>query len=342
MADLVPEEISMCRRQEDECKTCLGNDCNVKPTFQRCRSCNSTQSVNCIRAGTSFASVTCRLYDDECYTYSDSNSVVTRGCLSDAQVTSEVIQSCQTNGDACATCSDANGCNSRVVDGEFCLECDSTIDPECATNATFTMRKQCPLSPNRVGCYLYDDGGDIVKRGCVADLLTEEIEMCRREGSECKTCVGNDCNAQTRFQSCRTCNSTQTVNCIRSSGAVPTVQCAKYTDECYVNVDNDVVTRGCLAASTLTEEARTVCSEGSDESCQTCGGTSNCNNQLIDGEFCISCDAEVDENCRTNANFTLRKQCPLSVHPVGCFLFTDGGKSNSPFKSTVLGNSVYV
>lgn len=315
----------MCRRQGRECKTCIGDDCNVKPTFQRCRACNSTQNVNCIRAGTSFASVDCRLYHDECYTYADSNNVVTRGCLSDVAVTPQVVESCKGQGDSCNTCTDANGCNSKVVDGEFCLQCDSTYDPDCVSNANFTMRKQCPLSPNRVGCYLFDDGGEIVKRGCVADLTSNEIRMCRQERGECKTCIGDDCNAQPKFQSCRTCNSTQNVNCIRSSGAVSSVQCRKYTDQCYVHVDNNVVTRGCLAVSPLDDAERTVCTSGDNENCQTCNGNSNCNNQLVDGEFCITCDSKFDANCHSSTNFTMRKQCPLSVKPMGCYLFNDGG-----------------
>lgn len=318
----------MCRRQGSECKTCIGNDCNAQARFQSCRTCNSTQNVNCIRAGTSFASVVCRLYNDECFTHADSNNIVTRGCLNNRAVPIEIIENCSNKSDACLTCTDSNGCNSKVVDGEFCLECDSTNDPNCFSSTNFTMRKQCPLSPNRVGCYLFDDGGEIVKRGCVADLLPEETDMCRREGPECKTCIGNDCNAQPKFQSCRTCNSTATVNCIRSSGAVPSTVCRKYTDECYVHVDNNIVTRGCLSASLLEEPERQICSSGT-ESCQSCNGTANCNNQLVDGEFCLECDSASDENCRANTNFTMRKQCPLSVTPFGCYLFNDGGNINN-------------
>lgn len=251
---------------------------------------------------------------------------MTRGCLSDTSVTSAVAASCKSNSDSCDSCTDANGCNSKVVDGEFCLECNSETNPDCVSNANFTMRKQCPLSPNRVGCYLFNDGGETVKRGCVADLITEEIDMCRREGNQCKTCIGDDCNAQPTFQSCRTCNSTENVNCIRSSGSVSSVQCRKYTDQCYVNVVNDVVTRGCLAASPLDEAERTVCTLGNNENCKACNGNSNCNNQLVDGEFCLECDADSDPNCRSNTNFTMRKQCPLSVTQVGCYLFNDGGK----------------
>lgn len=326
VADLVPDEIVMCRRQGAECKTCLGNDCNVKPTFQRCRSCNSTQNVNCVRAGFSFATVACRLYDDTCYTHVDNNSVVTRGCLSDARLPVAVIQSCQSNDDSCETCSNANGCNDEIVDGEFCLHCDSEIDPNCHLNANYTMRKQCPLSPNPMGCYRFDDGGDIVKRGCVSDLVQEEIAMCRRQGTECKTCIGNDCNAKPTFQSCRTCNSTTNVNCIRSPGSFQSMLCRGYTDQCYVHVENNIVTRGCLAQSSLPETQRETCLSDRNEMCQTCNNANNCNNRIVDGEFCLTCDANTDPTCRTNANYTVRTQCPLSVNPVGCYLFNDGGK----------------
>lgn len=322
VADITPDERDFCREQGSECKTCVGNDCNAKAAFQRCRACSSASSVNCIRSPNTFASVECKQYDDSCYVHV-LNNTVTRGCLSEATVP-DVATSCApgSTSDLCETCSNENLCNNRIVDGEFCLTCDSTTDPNCAANANFTMRTQCPLSPSPRGCYRFQDG-DLVKRGCVADLPQDEIDTCRLEGRNCKTCIGNDCNAKASFQSCRACNSTNSVNCIRSPNTFVAVLCDDYLDECYTHVENNVVTRGCLATTTPAVQDR--CGSNG-ELCETCSNGPSCNNRIVDGEFCIECRSELDPNCRTALNHTMREQCPLSVNPRGCYFFDDGGE----------------
>lgn len=148
--------------------------------------------------------------------------------------------------------------------------------------------------------------------------------MCRREEEFCKTCTGSYCNKKTEFQKCRVCNSTDNVNCIRSPGSFATVTCQNYQDECFVHVENNIVTRGCLA-ETVSTPIQTDCQRNNDY-CEKCSIASNCNNKIIDGEFCLTCNTETDPNCRANLNFTMRTQCPLSVNPRGCYLFNDGGK----------------
>lgn len=318
LADIDPDEIAFCRTQ-GSCKTCIGNDCNQKPTFHSCRSCSSADNVNCIRAPNSFAAVTCRNYHDTCYTHVDDN-IVTRGCLS--SLIEGVPQDCSgSNNDLCEKCDSLN-CNNRVVDGEFCLHCDTLTDPMCRSNANFTMRTQCQLAVKPRGCYLYDDGGDVVKRGCVSDIHPDEIRMCRRERDECKTCIGDDCNAKPKFQRCRTCNSSNSVNCIRSPGSFASQLCPNYQDECFTHVQDDIVTRGCLARATAS--VRQTCLDNPDL-CNKCSSGDNCNNRLVDGEFCLSCDSATDPKCRDTPDFTHRKQCPLSAQPRGCYLFDDGG-----------------
>lgn len=148
--------------------------------------------------------------------------------------------------------------------------------------------------------------------------------MCRRQGEFCKTCLGNDCNAKVSFQNCRACNSTTNVNCIRSPGSFASTQCRNYLDECYVHVENDVVTRGCLQNSP--RPVQDECEKSNTDMCTSCSNGSNCNNRIVDGEFCLTCDSENDINCRGNLNFTMRTQCPLSVTPRGCYRFDDSGK----------------
>lgn len=172
--------------------------------------------------------------------------------------------------------------------------------------------------------------GEIIKRGCLSSIWPEEVIECRREAEFCKTCIGNNCNAKVDFETCRVCDSSTNANCIRSPGSVPAVTCEDYLDSCFVHVENNVVTRGCLLEQATV--IQTECARTSSDICETCTETSNCNNKIIDGEFCMECDSQVDPNCRSNLTFTLRVQCNLAVRQVGCYLFDDGGMWKSLLK----------
>lgn len=160
----------MCRQEGQFCKTCLGNDCNRKPAFQECKLCNSAQNVDCIRSTHYIDSITCRDYLDECFVHVQGN-ITTRGCL---QQTPDIVSDCR-NADICDSCDDRDNCNDQIVDGEFCMTCSSEFDPNCIDNLNVSMRTQCSLSVAGMGCYLFDDGGGIVKRGCLSDLIPEEV-----------------------------------------------------------------------------------------------------------------------------------------------------------------------
>lgn len=143
--DLHPGEIAMCRQQGANCKTCYGNDCNTKLTFQRCRSCNSATNVDCIRSVGSVGEITCRDYMDTCYVHVRAN-ITTRGCLAQPSTPTAVQTECRrTNSDFCETCTD-NNCNSLLIDSDYCLTCDSQIDPNCRNTLNSTMRQQCNLA----------------------------------------------------------------------------------------------------------------------------------------------------------------------------------------------------
>lgn len=317
VSDIHPGEVAMCRKQEQFCKTCLGNDCNEKVEFTNCIACTSNSSVGCIRSPNSFQSVLCRNYLDECFNYVE-NDIVVRGCW--LQSTETIQKSCTENSDFCDLCSSPN-CNNKIVDGEFCLSCDSEVNDDCRENLNHTLRVQCKLAVRKRGCYRYDDGGEIIKRGCISDIHPDEVAMCRREKEFCKTCVGNDCNSKILFPNCITCNSTTSVNCIRSPNGFPSIACSAYSSDCFVHVDNDVISRGCLSEFPQFEEN---CKN--KDLCEKCAHPKNCNNRIVDGEFCITCNSQDDPNCRDSLDVKMRTQCTLSVNPQGCFLMDDGGK----------------
>lgn len=163
----------------------------------------------------------------------------------------------------------------------------------------------------------------MIKRGCLSSLIPYEVAECRREGEFCKTCIGNNCNIKEDYETCRVCNSTSNVNCIRSPGSVSSVTCQNYLDTCFVHVENNIVTRGCLLEQPT--PVQTECRLSNSDLCETCTGTNNCNNRVIDSEFCMECDSKEDPNCRTSLNHTMRVQCNLAVRQLGCYLFDDGG-----------------
>ncbi len=160
----------------------------------------------------------------------------------------------------------------------------------------------------------------MVKRGCLRSLTTNEVTECRREGQFCKTCTGNNCNEKISYESCRVCDSTTNVNCIRSPGSVASQTCRLYLDSCFVHVENNIVTRGCVMEQQPTVQLE--CQLSNSDRCETCVATAgtNCNNKIIDSEFCMEC-----EDCRANLNHTTRIQCNLGVRQLGCYLFDDGG-----------------
>lgn len=325
LSNVTHYEIEMCRTQSPLCKTCIGNDCNAKRTFQKCHVCNSSDSVNCIRAPWTFKTQTCRNYLDECFVHV-SNDVVIRGCLAEQSNDTSIKQDCENN-DICEKCSKEENCNNQVVDGEFCLSCDSHTDPNCRTNVSFAMRTQCPLTVHPLGCYRFEDeNGSLIKRGCLSNVTHYEIEMCRTQSALCKTCLGDDCNAKISFQTCRECSSKNNTNCIRYPASAHVKHCRNYVDECFTHVAGDVITRGCLQDYRNHNETDFLQDCQNPDICEACD-KDGCNEKVIDGEFCLTCDSDSDPNCRTNVSITMRTQCPLAVKPLGCYHFEDeGGK----------------
>lgn len=207
--------------------------------------------------------------------------------------------------------------------GEFCITCDSELDRNCIDNVNFTMRTQCSLTVTGMGCYLFDDGGEIVKRGCVSDLIPEEVSMCRQEGQFCKTCRGNDCNNQLQFQQCLSCDSMTNDNCFDLTEPVPSTLCRNYLDTCTTHFENNRTIRGC---SSQRNDLQLACASN-PSLCKTCN-TINCNDDVsYEAEFCVSCSSEVDPDCRNRPDLSTPKQCGagLKINKNGCYRFDDSG-----------------
>lgn len=175
-----------------------------------------------------------------------------------------------------------------------------------------------------MGCYLSDDGGNIVKRGCLSDLIPEEVSMCRQEGDFCKTCNGNDCNNRLRFQRCLSCDSMTNPDCLLPNDQIPSELCRNYFDTCITHFEDNRLQRGCTSRY---NDLQLSCSNNSSL-CKTCDADNNCNDDLLEEEYCVTCDSEIDANCRTNPNTSMITQCGSDIKfRNGCYRFDDSGNN---------------
>lgn len=161
----------------DLLKYCKGNECNSRPTFQRCRETGPNENEQDYRV------VVCQEYSNECYTHISDN-IIRRGCLNDtnALITDGVdIQNDCQDEDICEKCSD-NLCNNKTIEKEFCFVCDSKNNMLCGIEPDPTMRVQCPLAVKPLGCFLYKNLSEPVRRGCLRSEPPSQRKLCREQG----------------------------------------------------------------------------------------------------------------------------------------------------------------
>lgn len=131
----------------ETCHSCIGNQCNIKLDPQSCYSCNSTIDEHCASSPYLLEPKYCHNYYEKCFT-AIRNTSVYRGCVdtdfADDQICSDPITDCQ-------KCSGDN-CNRESVQPHQCFVCNSSIDPNCASNPNDTMLVQCDASV-KSGCY---------------------------------------------------------------------------------------------------------------------------------------------------------------------------------------------
>lgn len=317
MADLIDEKRVLCEQDSDLCKKCVGIECNGKTEFQTCLTDNQlTPSLS--------QSKVCKRYLDECFTRLNrtAGGGVLRGCTSDLTNLSadefDFDVDCQNV--YCRTCSDRQNCNDVTIEPEFCVDCHDMA--ECVESPNFDMIKQCPLSLNRMGCYLHKDTLFHVDRGCVSELDAELQSECE-QGDRCKICMGNSCNLKADFQECNACDSgsgsdADKERCLTRPWHSTFVTCPNYDDECYTFIKNDTVMRNCIGDTNILNAEECDRNAGY---CERCSGKGYCNDVVLTQETCISCDSSVDPTCATNTTFESIETCPLWIHPQTCYHF---------------------
>lgn len=151
MSELIPRRRKYCRARNDICKMCMGDNCNKKRNFQRCYECDSlVDGEYCLRSAYQLKDKLCPNYLDHCYVQAI-NGRIKRNCTGDDTI--PTIEKCEQNSKHCKHCDYMRGCNDQEFKKVTCISCNSTIDPECATNTTFSTYETCPLSVNQNKCY---------------------------------------------------------------------------------------------------------------------------------------------------------------------------------------------
>lgn len=311
ISDLALDRREMCESDSDECKSCIGNECNSKASFQKCIKAVPGINLN--------ISTICRRYVDECYTHIYNNEI-RRGCvgdLIDVPIEGVDIENDCKNDAICELCSDTNDCNGREIATEHCLVC-STDDVFCSTNPSTDMSETCPLALKPFGCYLVKDIGLSAKRGCVLQLEEQERQNC--QNSTCKTCIGNNCNLKRSFQKCINCNSEVDMNCKEKAYNQQTLAnemlCPNYLGECYTLVQDGHVIRNCTGDEVIPNAD--TCTEN-PENCKLCSDRGTCNGEPVKTLTCASCDSSIDASCATNITFSSFETCQLSIQPQTCY-----------------------
>lgn len=139
----------MCRQQGAYCKTCTGDNCNFKATFQTCYRCNSETNSTCITLNEPPPTTTCRSYTDRCRSITLIGGRTERGCASELTLTGTTLSE---------DCSGAN-CNGAVFPPNriSCHQCSgSQCSGDLSSNTAFA--EVCRNYEVNDQCYSFVDG----------------------------------------------------------------------------------------------------------------------------------------------------------------------------------------
>lgn len=142
------------------------------------------------------------------------------------------------------------------------------------------------------------------------------------QNSECKTCIGSNCNSRRSFTKCVQCNTEKVAHCAIGPQETDIKVCNQYEDQCFTFIDTYNVIRGCL--SEQIEDFRRKERSHAKDKYAICSPSDGhvCNNQAIAMETCVECDSDVDEKCYSNPLKYKGKICSTlySTGAEGCYL----------------------
>ncbi|XP_055309662.1 uncharacterized protein LOC129573299 [Sitodiplosis mosellana] len=326
MSQLLPEKRKYCRASNGTCKSCMGENCNEKRHFQTCNICDSeVDGENCLSAPWQLERKVCPNYLDHCYTHLE-NGRVRRNCIGDKTVPD--VDICEFYKANCKHCTNGYGCNDEIIVNESCVSCSSTIDPTCATNITFAVFEECPLSINSNRCYhMINATTGEHRRGCLEKLSKPMIRLCEKNGEECKVCPDSKCNTRTTFLKCLNCTTSDGLQCATKPQHAESKVCRNYDDECYTHIGQKDVSRGCALEKPPPFIDRCRSDPNKCNMCDTFDGN-GCNNQTIKIGACVECDSLEDPSCRDKPHQFKDSICTglITANMPGCYLSTYGGR----------------
>ncbi|XP_055549336.1 uncharacterized protein LOC129732462 isoform X2 [Wyeomyia smithii] len=264
------------------CRTCVGNDCNVDETRTVPLVCSFCSGLDC---GDYSPPKNCtnsvgRLIDLCVDIASVLTGLIFKGCFSDG-IPEEFELDCYTNKRFCETC-ESDYCNTPVLQ---CLQCSTTEQGiDCIVNPELINSEDC--QPGDACATGLDDKGHI-HRGCATKVSCDgpHCELCD-DKHKCNTAV-----IPTTRSYCYQCAGDE--NCLSTNNLEPS-PCITYdeNDFCFTLVkDSSTVYRGCMS-----DEFK-ECTESIF--CIPCNGEIGCNNQeptIPNALSCIHCDG--DSECR--------------------------------------------
>lgn len=168
-------------------------------------------------------------------------------------------------------------------------------------------------------------------RGCTSDDDTRDgKQFCALNAQQCQQCAKRGCNDNRPNMldsvTCVKCSSSTDPNCVSMVTPIDATTCVPfeggYTNYCFIHIENGTVARGCvLEHKHLIDD----CNSWHSTTCEECRGNA-CNRRAISIESCIECDSRNDHNCTDHIDDYMRKQCPLTLKPAGCYRRTTNGK----------------
>lgn len=319
IVDLQDEvEKSKCMANDQTCKTCYKLGCNLNPEFSSCYTTDTpfTKELPPFEYDTKSSPKQCTNYVEKCFTQVLDDETVIRGCLDDYiaenDKSPDFLDNIPRSKNVRCT---GNLCNSKIK-ADFCITCNSTSDPNCANSQTNT---KCPLEANRLGCYHFANE-TYIEKGCAANLDDNlRVKCITKEGElneECIRCYGDNCNNRPDFLTCYSSDDAD----YRGNPK----KCRRYDDECFIHASGDNVRRGCVSdVPYLSKPIKNFFNDCTNSAiCRKCT-SSNCNEEMIKRERCLSCSADVDGYipCKFHPDkITMEVMCPFTLEPLGCYL----------------------
>lgn len=159
LSHLSQAEATQCQQNGNDCKTCLGSNCNKKESFQTCRHCNSDTDYGCVYPSdaTNNEIMKCKNYTDVCTTIAYHGGRTERGCHS------EIFERTIDPGlEVHEDCTDTN-CNDHVfpADRSVCYQCIGQTGEQIECNGHGIQLSQyqsiCHQYDVNDHCYAYVD-----------------------------------------------------------------------------------------------------------------------------------------------------------------------------------------